>query len=329
MTDLTQTPTADIVILEAGDDAAATAAPAGPRRTGPIELFGQMPIGKKLATLWLLFVVFGAIYAKIDEAVFGGALPLQDPNLQTNGFDSSTGIFRDGEPNEPISGAHVLGTDVLARDTFARILHGGWVSLSVSITSALIGVGIGGLLGSLVGFVRGRLETFTMAAIDTILAFPALVLLLAVISMFEVRSLLLICLLIGFLSIPTYTRVARATSLAVSNREFVLAARAIGTKPRTILLREILPNVIPILLAYALVAAAVVIVVEGALAFLGLSIPPPTSSWGTMINEARRDIKENFFQVLVPSMAMILTVLSLNQVGDWLQRRAAHRTSSL
>lgn len=330
MTDLRNPQTAatdDIEIV--ASPAPVAGSPGAPRRAGPLEIFGSMPITIKLATLWLLFVVLGAIYAKLDVAVFGGALPLQDPALQNNGFDAATGEFRDGEPNEPMSAAHFLGTDVLARDTFSRVLHGAWVSLSVSISSALIGVGIGGLLGSLVGFLRGRVETLTMAAIDTILAFPALVLLLAVISLFEVRSLLLICVLIGFLSIPTYTRVARATSLAVSNREFVLAAEAIGTKPRKILLREILPNVLPVLMAYALVAAAVVIVVEGALAFLGLSVPPPTSSWGTMINEARRDIKENFFQVVVPSMAMIFTVLSLNQVGDWFQRRAAHRTSAL
>ncbi len=168
-----------------------------------------------------------------------------------------------------------------------------------------------------------------MSAIDTILAFPALVLLLAMVSIFEVRSLLVISMVIGFLSIPAYTRVARANSLAVSNREFVLAARAIGTKPSKILFREIIPNVLPVLLSYALVAAAFVIVVEGALSFLGLSVALPTSSWGNMINQARRDIKEDFFQVLAPSLTMVFTVLSLNQVGDWLQKRAAFRSSAL
>lgn len=330
MTDLTQATTEEVAILSDPDaDPTSPAAPIGPRKTSLWELVKSMPITIKLASAWLVFIVVGAIYAKLDTNLFGGALPLQNPAVQNNGFDPVSGEFRDGSPLEAPSASHLLGTDALARDTFARVIHGAWVSLTVSFTSASFGVIIGGFLGSLVGYVRGRTESLAMAAIDTILAFPALVLLLAVVSVFEVRSLLLICLLLGFLSIPTYTRVARATSLAVSNREFVLAARAIGTKPRTILIREIIPNVLPVMLAYALVAAAVVIVVEGALAFLGLSVPPPTPTWGSMINEARRDIKANFFQILMPSMAMILTVLSLNQVGDWLQRRAAHRASSL
>jgi peptide/nickel transport system permease protein len=165
--------------------------------------------------------------------------------------------------------------------------------------------------------------------IDVILAFPALILLLALVSIFEVRDLLLISVVIGVLSVPAYTRVARANSLAISNREFVMAARAIGTKPRTILFREIIPNVLPTLIAYAMVASAFVIVVEGALSFLGLSVQLPTSTWGNMINQARRDIKLDATQVLWPSLALSLTVLSLNQVGDFFQKRGAVRGSAL
>ncbi len=300
-----------------------------PARTGPIALFREMPLSIKIAALWVMFVVFGAIYAKLDTGLFDDALPLQHPFTQTNNFDAATGTFGDGEPSESPSADHWLGTDAIARDTFSRIMHGGWVSLTVALVSGVFGVVVGGFLGSLVGFVRGKTETIIMSAIDTILAFPALVLLLAMVSIFEVRSLLVISMVIGFLSIPAYTRVARANSLAVSNREFVLAARAIGTKPSKILFREIIPNVLPVLLSYALVAAAFVIVVEGALSFLGLSVALPTSSWGNMINQARRDIKEDFFQVLAPSLTMVFTVLSLNQVGDWLQKRAAFRSSAL
>ena len=119
-----------------------------------------------------------------------------------------------------------------------------------------------------------------MAMIDVLLAFPALVLLLALISIFEVRDLFVISFVIGLLSIPAYMRVSRANSLAISNREFVMAAQAIGTKKRTILWREIIPNVMPTLIAYAMVAAAGVIVVEGALSFLGLSVQLPTTDLG-------------------------------------------------
>lgn len=300
-----------------------------PKRAGFRQTFREMPWVVKLSTIWLLLVAGGAIYAKLDTVVFDGALPLQDPNLQTNNFNPATASFGDGEPIEPPSLEHWLGTDAIARDTFARLLHGGWVSLIVAGVAATFGVVFGGFLGSLVGFVRGRTETIIMALIDVILAFPALVLLLAMVSIFQVRSLLVISLVIGFLGIPAYTRVARAISLSVSNREFVLAARAIGTKPSTILWREIIPNVLPTVLSYAMVAAAFVIVVEGSLSFLGLSVQLPTSSWGNMINQARRDIDINLLQVIAPSLALVFTVLSLNQVGDWFQKRASFRASAL
>ena len=300
-----------------------------PKRTTFRKILRSMPLRVKLSSLWLVLIVFGAIYAKLDVAWFGGSLPLQDPNIQTNGFIRETGQFGTGQPIEGMSTSHWLGTDAIARDTFARIVHGGWVSLVVVVVSACCGIMIGGFLGSLVGFVRGRVETFVMATVDVILAFPALVLLLAMVSIFEVRNLFVISAVIGVLSIPAYARVARANSLAISSREFVTAARAIGTKPSRILFREIIPNVLPTLLAYTMVAAAFVVVVEGSLSFLGLSVQLPTPTWGNMINQARRDIKINVAQVIWPSLALTLTVLSLNQVGDFFQQRREIRGSNL
>ena len=302
---------------------------AKPQRASAREVFGEMPILVKISAVWLILIVFGAIYAKLDVAVFDGALPLQDPNLQTNAFNADTGEFGTGDPIEGVSGSHWLGTDAIARDSFARIVHGAWVSLIVAGISAVFGIVVGGFLGALVGYVRGRTETVIMSMVDVILAFPALVLLLALVSIFEVRDLFVISLVIGVLSIPAYTRVARANSLAISNREFVTAARAIGTRPNTILFREIIPNVLPTLLSYAMVASAFVVVVEGSLSFLGLSVQLPQATWGNMINQARRDIKVDISQVLWPSLALSLTVLSLNQVGDWFQKRGSVRDSVL
>ncbi|MCP3992405.1 MAG: ABC transporter permease [Actinomycetia bacterium] len=293
----------------------------GKDRLGPIGLFREMPWPVKLAALWLAFIVLGAIYAKIDD-LLGQALPLQDPNHQPR-FGSGV------ERTEGPSMDHWLGTDVLRRDVFARIVHGGWVSLIVATTAAAFGVVFGGLIGSFVGYVRGRTENVVMSGIDVILAFPPLILLLAMVSIWQVRNLFVISLVIGFLSIPAYTRVARANTLAVANREFVHAAEAIGTKKNSILFREVIPNVLPTLLAYALVQAAFVIVVEGTLSFLGLSVQLPTSTWGNMINEGRSEIKQTILVVLWPSLALTFTVLSLNQVGDWLQKRAAFRSSAL
>jgi peptide/nickel transport system permease protein len=292
-------------------------------RQSAFGVFRSMPILAKLGVIWLFFIFAGAIYAQLDARVFNGSLPLADPNLQLNNFNPATGTFGTAEVNESPSWAHPLGTDALARDTFSRAVHGSYVSVVVAIVSVMCGVIFGGVLGSLVGFVRGKTETVFMSMIDVLLAFPALVLLLALISIFEVRSL------IGLLSIPAYMRVSRANSLAISNREFVMAAQAIGTKKRTILWREIIPNVMPTLIAYAMVAAAGVIVVEGALSFLGLSVQLPQATWGNMINQGRRDIKSDFGQILYPALILTFTVLALNQVGDFLQRRSAHRASSL
>ena len=300
-----------------------------PKRASAREVFRSMPVLVKISAIWLVFVFGLAIYAKLDTSLFNGSLPLQDPNLQLNNFNAATGEFGDTEPIAGPSAENWLGTDALARDTFARIAHGGWVSLIIAGVSAVFGIVVGGLLGSLVGFVRGRTESAIMSLIDVILAFPALVLLLALVAIFEVRSLTIISLVIGFLSIPAYTRVARANSLAISNREFVLAARSIGTKPTKVLFREIIPNVLPTLVSYAMVAAAFVIVVEGTLSFLGLSVQLPTSTWGNMISQSRKDIKTDVLQVLWPSLALTLTVLSLNQVGDFFQKRNAVRASSL
>lgn len=299
-------------------------------RKSMFRTFRAMPVLVKISSVWLFVIVFGAIYAKLDSTVFNGDLPLlQDPNLQTNNFDAKSGQFGTGQKLEGISSAHWLGTDAIARDTFSRIVHGAWVSLIVAIVAVAFGVIVGGLLGSLVGFVRGKTETIVMSGIDVILAFPALILLLALVSIFKVRDLFLISSVIGVLSIPAYTRVARANSLAISNREFVTAARAIGTKQTTILFREVIPNVMPTLVAYAMVASAYVVVVEGALSFLGLSVQLPTSTWGNMINQARGDIKVDANQVFYPSIALSMTVLALNQVGDYFQKRRAVRSSAL
>lgn len=318
MTDLPLTPEQTIAadtVIEPEDRAAA-------KKEGFWAAIRAAPLSAQLSIIWLVFIVFGAIYSQIDKALDWSLPILQDPYFQGNLFGTTS-------PTESPSTAHWLGTDVLARDTFSRIIAGGWVSLVVAVTAALFGIVFGGLLGAFVGYARGRYESSIMALMDVVLAFPALVLLLALVSIWEVRSLAVISLVIGILSIPVYTRIARANALAVSNREFIQAAEAIGTKKRWILFREVIPNVLPALFAYALVQAGFVIVLEGTLSFLGLSVQLPEPTWGNMINEARRDIRQTIMPVFWPSLALTLTVLSLNQLGDWLQRRAAVRSSAL
>ena len=299
--------------------------PSNPRSTrtpGSLRTaLSEMPLGIKLALTWMLFIIGAAIYTRLDR-LLGQSLPLQDPFYQPF-------LFGEGKPVEGPSSAHILGTDVLSRDNFSRLLHGSWVSLIVAATVVSFGVTVGAVLGAAVGYIRGRWEAIVMAILDVIIAFPALVLLLALVSIYKVRNLTMIALVFGVLGIPTYVRIARASTLGVASREFVQAAEAIGTRRTAILFREIIPNILPALFAYALINAGFVIVIEGTLSYLGLSVQVPEPTWGNMINEGRRDIRQTVLPIFWPGLFLTLTVVSLNQLGDWLQQRVAVRSSAL
>ncbi|HEY8547287.1 MAG TPA: ABC transporter permease [Acidimicrobiales bacterium] len=263
-----------------------------------------------LATGWLGFVAFVAVTASW--------LPLADPNDQN--------LRNKLAP--PGSSGHLLGTDGLGRDILARLAFGARVSLLIAFAAVTIGMVVGGALGLVAGYLRGWFDAATTWVLNVVLAFPGLVLLLALVA-YVGQSLLAITLVVGFLSVPTYARVARATTLAVSQREYVLAARALGARNRRIILGEILPNVILPVAAFGLVALGVVVVLEGSLAFLGLSVKTPAPTWGSMIAEGRRHLDRTTHLSLVPSIVMFLTVLSINFVGDALRSRYDVRESAL
>jgi peptide/nickel transport system permease protein len=253
-------------------------------------------------------------------AVFADLLPVADPIEQ---FPFS-GLDR----MEPPSAEAPLGADSNGRDQLSRVVHGARVSLAVSLTAVSIGMVVGGVVGTAVGFVRGRIERVVMTVVDVMLAFPGLILLLVLLAYLE-RSLTVISMIIGFLSIPIYTRVARANTLAVAQREFVQAAVTLGARRSRILFREIIPNVALPLAAFGLVAMGLVIVLEGSLAYLGLSVQPPDPTWGGMIFSSKPHLQEAPHTALVPSAVMFLTVLSLNFVGDVLRRGFDVRDANL
>ncbi len=226
------------------------------------------------------------------------------------------------------SAAHWLGTDSLGRDMLARLIYGGRVSLTVGLLAPLIGLLIGGTLGMLAGYFKGRLEQGLVSVADVLLAFPPLVLALAI-TAYLGQSVTNITLTIGILSIPPFMRVARATTLAIAPREFITAARALGATDGRILLRELLPNAFLPTLAFFLLAVAVTIVVEGALSFLGLGVPPPAPSWGSMIAEGREALESAPLIAFLPSAVMFLTVLSFNVIGDKLRAMTDPRQSAL
>jgi peptide/nickel transport system permease protein len=263
-----------------------------------------------IATAWLVLVVLVAVLAPW--------LPLPDPEDQ----DLANRLA------PPFTEGHLLGTDGLGRDVLSRLAFGARVSLIISVAAVSIGTLIGGSVGMAVGYARGRVDAVVMWALNVVLAFPGLVLLLGLVA-FVGQSLLAITLVVGFLSVPTYARVARASTLAVSQREYVQAARALGASPGRILAREILPNVLLPVLAFGMVALGVVIVLEGSLAFLGLSVKAPDPTWGSMIAEGRRHLEQTSHLALVPSIVMFVTVLSVNFVGDALRSRFDVREASL
>jgi peptide/nickel transport system permease protein len=232
------------------------------------------------------------------------------------------------ERRAPFSLEHWLGTDGLGRDELARLIHGARVSLVVGLCAPVIGLSIGGALGMLAGYFRGRFGALVVGSMDVLLAFPPLILALAV-TAYLGQSILNLTLILGVLGIPAFMRVARAATLTLARREFVIAAEALGATHARILLRELLPNVMLPLLAFFLLGVAVTIVAEGALSFLGLGVPPPVPSWGSMIGEGRESLDAAPRLAFLPAIAMFLTVLSFNLVGDSLRALTDPRQGAL
>lgn len=223
---------------------------------------------------------------------------------------------------------HILGTDSIGRDILARLVFGARISLTIGLSSALLGMLIGGGLGMLAGYYRGRTETLIIGTMDTILAFPNLVLLMALTYLIG-TTLLNITLVLGGLTVPAFCRVARANTMRIAELEFIQAARAAGARDREIIIGEILPNVMIPLSVYALLVVAFLIIIEGGLSFLGLSIPTPTPSWGSMIAEGYGVLKDAPHVSLIPMAAMFLTILSFNLLGDRLRSLNDTRESRL
>lgn len=252
---------------------------------------------------WTALVVFGAVFASV--------LPIPSPDA----LDPFKRLEPVGSPG------HLLGTDNLGRDVLSRIIYGSRVSLIVGVTAFVVGIVVGGGLGMIAGQVGGRVERAITWLMDVILSFPALILLIALVA-FAGRSLLHISAALGFVSIPVFARLARASTLATVDRDFVKAARCAGLSSTRIMCREILPNVLPGLMAYGLIAIGATIVVEGSLSFLGLSVSAPTPSWGGLIAAGQSLLQSNPGLVLIPSAVLCLTVLALNLAGDTLRRRS-------
>ncbi len=213
---------------------------------------------------------------------------------------------------------HWAGTDQLGRDTFSRVLYGGRVALKIAAIGVSVSLFMGLLLGMLAGYGPRWLDNFLLLFFDTIRAFPTIVMALAVVALTG-PSLELVLIIVIVTSIPGYARLARTSTLALKNTEFIVAERSLGASMARILWRHIMPNVIGPLLILAAMDVPVVVTVEAGLSFLGLGVLPPTASWGTILNEGYLIIRDTPWPVIAGGIPLVLTTLGFTFLGEALR----------
>lgn len=285
----------------------------------PVPGSDEMPIITRRRLGAFFWIAVGWLVLIVALALLAPVLPIADPNETLNGPRAGG-----------VSLHNLLGTDDGGRDLLARTIWGARVSLLVGFTSVGFALIVGGTLGLYAGFYRGWLEKAMIATFDVALAFPAVVLALLLIT-FLGQELQWILLVLGILAIAPVGRLSRANTLVFAQREFVVAARALGAKSKRLIWREIFPNVLVPMTGLALLGMALAIVAEGSLAFLGLSVKGATPTWGKMIvaGSSGTALRDNPLTAFVPIAAMFFTVLALNFIGDRLRAHFEVRESAL
>jgi peptide/nickel transport system permease protein len=262
-----------------------------------------------LSITWLVLLTLAAALADV--------LPLHDPSESVS------------VPNSIPTAETWLGTDANGRDLLSRTIHGARVSLVVGVAAVLASALVGGAIGLLAGYLRRSVDSVSTFVADVLTAFPALLLAASIVALTESRGVLTVVLAIGLIYVGPTIRLVRTQTMARANLEYVLAARAIGARHGRIILREILPNVLPTLMALMIVAMAGAIVAEGGLAYLNLSVAPPQPTWGGMIAAGKPRLDVSLYPVLVPGAALFLTVLSVTLIGDAMQKRQSRQLGAV
>jgi peptide/nickel transport system permease protein len=264
--------------------------------------------------LWMCGIWLVAI---IGATTFADLLPLGISS------DTTKTIGIPGNLRPDLFSKHPLGTNNFSLDLLSRCIYAARVSLLTATFAVAVSMLIGGTIGMLAGYFRGPLDQLIGVATDSFLAFPALILLIAIAAILGIPTSVPSAIIkegsaLAIVGIPTMVRLARANTMVYAQREFVLSSRAMGAKDSRIILREILPNVILPLLSFSFIIIAVLIVAEGSLAFLGLGLQQPLPTWGNMIAEGDvTTLRKYPFIPLVPGMFMFLTVFSFNRVGEF------------
>jgi peptide/nickel transport system permease protein len=257
-----------------------------------------------IAVLILLVLVFTALFAPF--------LAPFDPKVGSLGDRLKPPCWQNGG-----SSAHILGTDLLGRDVLSRLIYGARISLAVCVLAIVVAGCIGSLLGIISGYLGGWVDTIIMRVVDLALSLPIILLALLFGVLFG-PSFSNIILIISLVLWSQYARMARGETLRIKGRDYVDLARTAGCSDPSIMLRHILPNVAGSLIILATLQVGTVIIIESSLSFLGVGIPPPTPSWGSMIAEGRSYVVSAWWLCMIPGLAILFTVLSVNVLGDTL-----------
>lgn len=215
---------------------------------------------------------------------------------------------------------HVLGTDRLGRDTLSRLIYGAQLSLAVSLVGILLTGVVGTAIGLLAGFWGAWVDTICMRLVDISLSLPG-ILMAVLLSVVFKPSFKNVVIVVIFLLWPSYARLVRGETLSLKQQEFVALARVAGCSSLTIMCRHMLPNLAPSILVLATLQVGFVIVLEASLSFIGVGIPPPTPSWGVMVADGRGLIEQAWWISILPGLTILVTVISLNILGDWVRDR--------
>jgi ABC-type dipeptide/oligopeptide/nickel transport system permease subunit len=251
-----------------------------------------------------------AVVAVVTVAVIALAASLA-PLLATHDPDTQVLTDRLQAP----SGAHWLGTDDLGRDVFSRMLYAGRISLLAAVQATAIGICLGVPVGLAAGYLRGWVDVVTSRIADAIMSIPALLLALAIVGVLE-PDLTSAMIAIGIVYAPQFFRLTRASTLAVREETFIEAARSVGGTSRAIITGHVLPNALSPLVVQTSLAMGFAILFEASISFLGLGVQPPDSSWGSMLGRSTRFFVDSPHLVLIPGLAILVTVLSFNVIGD-------------
>ena len=214
--------------------------------------------------------------------------------------------------------SHIMGTDELGRDILSRILYGARISLVVGVEAVVLGLFCGVIFGSIAGFYGGKIDTAIMSVMDIMLSFPSMLLAIAIMTVLG-RGVEKAILAIAIVSIPQYARIVRGSILSVKENVYIMAARAIGNTDRRLIFKHVLPNVMAPIIVRATVGISEAILETAALGFLGLGVQPPTAEWGTMLGSGRESIFNAPHVVTFPGVAITLTVMAFNLLGDGLR----------